>query len=68
MIETTLYKCEFCDTTYKDKDKAMECENNHKKPVIISNAKYISFKSDKTGYPICIDVEMEDGQVITYSI
>lgn len=30
MVTKTLYTCQFCNTDYADKEKAMECEKNHK--------------------------------------
>ena len=30
MVKKTLYTCQFCNTDYADKEKAMECEKNHK--------------------------------------
>ncbi len=30
MITKTLYTCQFCNTDYTKKEKAMECEKNHK--------------------------------------
>lgn len=30
MITKTLYVCKYCLTDYADKDRAMECEMNHK--------------------------------------
>ena len=30
MITKTLYTCQFCNTDYRKKEQAMECEKNHK--------------------------------------
>lgn len=30
MVTKTLYTCQFCNTDYADKEKAIECEKNHK--------------------------------------
>ena len=30
MIEKTLYTCQYCFTDYKNKEKALQCEENHK--------------------------------------
>ena len=30
MIKKTLYTCQVCNTDYADKEKAIECEKNHK--------------------------------------
>jgi len=66
MKETKLYTCEFCGTAYKDKARCQECEENHSKPVKIVDAAYASFKSDQSGYPKYIVVEMEDGEEVEY--
>lgn len=30
MVKKILYTCSFCHTDYADKDRAIECEKNHK--------------------------------------
>lgn len=58
MITKTLYTCQFCNTDYADKEKAMECEKNHK---ILETATivgdYKSMGSIPTGEPIKIRVK-----------
>ena len=52
MITKTLYTCQFCNTDYTNKEKAMECEKNHKvleTATIIGN--YKSLKSIPDGCP-----------------
>ena len=66
MKESTKYQCEYCNTEYKDKNKCTECENNHKTRPEIESMRYASYKSDNSGYPIYLNVEFEDGEVITY--
>lgn len=66
MKETKLYTCEFCGTSYKEKSKCQQCEENHSKPVKIVDAAYASFKGDESGYPKRITVEMEDGEEVEY--
>ena len=66
MKMNTRYQCEFCGTEYADKNNCKKCENNHKKNLKIVSKKYIAFKGDETGYPSKIDVEFEDGKIVTY--
>lgn len=67
MKETKLYTCEYCNTSYKIKEKAEQCEKNHKKPKAITNTRYLSYKSNNSGYPIEVIIKMEDGKEISYS-
>jgi hypothetical protein len=60
MIETKLYECEYCHTSYKDKEKAKECEKNHKEIKKVVDAKYVSLNSDATGLPNKICIEFTD--------
>ena len=66
MKETKLFVCEACGTTYKDKNKCMECEKNHVKPVKIVGKKFVSLGDNRKGYPVHISVLMEDGVSLTY--
>lgn len=66
MRETKLYICEVCGTQYADKKKCLACEKSHKKPVNIVNCKYIPQKDNNKGYPIRIDIKMEDGNIVSY--
>lgn len=66
MKELSKYQCEYCKTEYKDKNKCMECENNHKIKPKIANMRYASYNSDHSGYPTYLNVEFEDGETITY--
>lgn len=61
MKENKLYECEHCHTNYADKEKAIECEKNHKHIMGILDIKYLAFKSDKSGLPNKIAIEFEDG-------
>ena len=56
MITKKLYTCQFCNTDYADKEKAMECEKNHKvleTATIIGD--YKSLKSIPDGCPTKIN-------------
>lgn len=58
MITKTLYTCQFCNTDYTKKEKAMECEKNHKlleKATIVGD--YKSMGSIPTGEPTKIRVK-----------
>ena len=58
--------CEVCGTEYNDKAQCGRCEEIHKKPQEIVNAKYRPITMDGTGYPDHLDIRMSDGQTIRY--
>lgn len=60
------YVCEVCGTEYAEKLKCTKCEKNHKKPVSITAARFLPFTTDASGYPLTVNVVMEDGKTITY--
>ena len=60
MVTKTLYTCRFCNTDYTKKEKAMECEKNHKvleTATIIGN--YKSLKSIPDGCPTKVKVKFK---------
>ncbi len=61
MKEVKYYICEICGTEYNEKKKCMDCEKGHIKPVSIYGARYFH-----NGYPVVINVEMSNGEIITY--
>ena len=66
MVTVQKYRCEFCNTEYKNQTDAQECELNHVAPIKIKKTEYHPYKSDKCGYPKSINIEMTDGKVIKY--
>lgn len=66
MQELKIYRCEFCGTTYSRKIQCQDCERGHRKPRDMKASKYIPISQDKTGYPIYIDVEMDNGKKVRY--
>lgn len=66
MKEMVKYQCEYCCTEYKDKSKAEQCENNHKLKAKLKSKRYLPYESDRSGYPMSLNIEFEDGKVITY--
>ena len=66
MKELSKYQCEHCKTEYKDKQACVECENNHRIKLKIKDKRYVPISRDKNGYPIDINIEFEDGEVIKY--
>ncbi len=60
MIEKTLYTCQVCNTDYSDKEKAMECEKNHK---ILETATIIGEYKSKgainDGMPVKIKIKFK---------
>jgi hypothetical protein len=67
MLEMKQYQCEFCKTVYKERDKAVACEKNHKTPKTVFAKNYLSQKSEPTGYPTEISVHMDNGDTVTYT-
>lgn len=61
MIERKLYECEYCYTSYSDKKEAEKCEKGHVHIKKIVESKYTALKSDQTGKPSKILVELMDG-------
>lgn len=58
MKEKKLYTCDICNTDYADKQKATECEKNHKlleKATIVG--KYKAIKQFPNGEPYKIQVK-----------
>lgn len=66
MRELKHYICDICNTEYNDKLSCQNCEKSHKKTGKIIRTHHISFAQNKSGYPHKIEVEFEDGAVITY--
>lgn len=66
MKQIALYVCERCGTQFANKLDAQNCENNHKVPVGIKRANYVSIGIDKTGYPNRINVAFSDGSELYY--
>lgn len=63
-----LYTCEICHTDYADKERAIECEKNHKK---LSDCEitgiYKSLKSITDGMPVKIAVKNKNGKEVIYT-
>lgn len=66
MKEVKHYICDICHTEYNDKCQCQQCEKSHKKSMRIIREHYVSKTQNKKGYPHKIDVEFEDGSVLTY--
>ncbi len=66
MKEKKLYVCEVCNTSYASKEDAKKCEENHVGIRKILSYRFLPFRSDQTGYPQTIDVEMNNGKIIKY--
>ena len=66
MKEVKHYICEICGTEYAEKEKCAKCEKSHKKAVEIVKMRHLSFSQDQKGYPLSIDVKMNDGKIVTY--
>lgn len=61
MIEKTLYTCQFCNTDYTDRERAIACEKNHKtlETAVIIGV-YKSQKSITDGCPTKIKVKFKN--------
>lgn len=66
MKKIELFVCEHCGTQYATKEQCKLCESIHCPPKEIKSCRYIPYKSDKTGYPITVQIEMSDGRTVTY--
>lgn len=60
------YVCEICGTEYDDKERCARCEYWHIRPVKIEGMQHVPLKQDPYGYPLSVDIEMEDGKIIKY--
>lgn len=66
MKEQKLYVCEFCNTQYKDKQSALNCEKNHHTPKTIRQSQYHAVKCSQDGYPDRIEIVFDDGKALWY--
>lgn len=66
MKEKKLWTCECCQTDYASKMDAERCEANHKKKLKIIHKRFLPLKNDRSGLPISITIETEDGTVQIY--
>lgn len=60
------YICETCGTEYNDKKRCEQCEKGHIKALKIKSARYLSVEKNAKGYPLSVNIEMEDGKIVTY--
>lgn len=60
------YQCEYCHTEYREKSACERCEKNHKVKSKIKKTVYQSYEIDRSGYPMRINIEFENGETITY--
>lgn len=60
------YICEFCRTEYNEKAKAEACESGHHISKKIRHERYVAITNDRKGYPLSIDIEMDNGDIVTY--
>lgn len=66
MKELSKYQCEHCHTEYRNKSDCEVCEKNHKIKAKIKKCVYNPYGNDRSGYPIGINIEFENGDVVTY--
>lgn len=65
MIETTLYRCENCGTTYINRNECAACENSHVHLSVrntVVNAQYLS----KNPFPNRVTLRFDDGRFACY--
>lgn len=66
MKTVNLYVCEVCSAQYRDESHAKKCEENHKKINHIGKVRYLPISENKPGYPVSIEVVMDDGERLTF--
>jgi len=66
MKEIKVFACEFCNTEYKEKREAIECEQHHKKIKSVTACDYSSKDLGENGYPESILVEFDNGAGIRF--
>lgn len=66
MKTINLYVCEVCSAQYRDEAHAKQCEGNHKKINHIGKVRYLPISENKPGYPVSIEVVMDDGERLTF--
>ena len=66
MKELKLYTCEFCGTNYSQKRVCEECEKSHLIAKTIKRQRYVPMKNNQKGHPISIDVQFDNGDIVTY--
>ena len=62
MKELKLYQCEICNTQYKSKIDAMECERSHVKPICFDDFKFLSCSQSQDGLPEWIEMVFPNGE------
>ncbi len=55
MTEKKLYTCDICKTDYADKEKAKECEKNHK---LLETAEFVGVYKSKGSIPEGVPVKI----------
>lgn len=68
MKEKQLFVCELCNTEYTDKKKAKLCEDSHKTKFKIKNMRYVAMNNYRSGFPVTVTLEAEDGSIKTYKL
>ena len=68
MKERRLFVCEQCNTEYADRKKAKSCEDSHKTKFKIKNMRHVAINNNKTGFPVTVTLEAEDGSIKTYKL
>lgn len=66
MKQINLFVCELCGTQYADKQKAKDCEANHKIPEKIESCRYNSKNQNEKGYPLSVSIRFKNGEVVQY--
>lgn len=63
MKEQKFYVCEYCNTKYKEKRKAVQCEKNHHSPKSFGICNYNSIIDS---YPDWIEILFDNGKCFKY--
>lgn len=60
------YECEICGVTFSSKERCLECEKSHSKPVSVTAMEYAPKSFYNDGLPIKVKVTFENGVAIGY--
>lgn len=65
MIETTLYRCEICGTTYMNKNECAACESSHVHLAFRNTVVCAQYRA-KNSFPSQVTLRFSDGRSASY--
>jgi len=60
MKKKELFTCEYCNTDYADKERAQQCEKNHKNEIEDLICIFKPYKSVEDGAPVKIRIKFKN--------